>query len=136
MSAQASRIGRGTRILPWCGHSWKRRPISDCHGRPKGASMGQDLPLVGVTACRRMIGAHPFHIAGDKYLRAVADGANAMPLVIPAFGAQIKIELLLDRLDGVLVTGSVSNVEPARYGGPPGVAGTAHDPARDATTLP
>src|SRR3954451_18001975 len=113
MSARASRIGRGTRILPWCGHSWKRRPISDCHGRPKGASMGKTLPLVGVTACWRMIGAHPFHIAGDKYLRAVAEGANAMPLVIPACDAQIEIECVLARRDGVLVTGSVSNVVPA-----------------------
>ncbi|HAC66692.1 MAG TPA: gamma-glutamyl-gamma-aminobutyrate hydrolase, partial [Pseudomonas sp.] len=27
------------------------------------------LPLIGVTACTRQLGLHPFHIAGDKYLR-------------------------------------------------------------------
>ena len=42
------------------------------------------LPLVGIPACARQLGHHPFHIAGDKYIRAVSDGAGALPLVIPA----------------------------------------------------
>jgi putative glutamine amidotransferase len=82
------------------------------------------------------MGAHPFHIAGDKYIRAVSEGAGALPLVIPALGASLDIADLLGRLDGLLITGSPSNVEPARYGGPSSVAGTLHDPERDGTTLP
>ena len=42
---------------------------------------------------------------------------------------------MLDVLDGVLLTGSPSNVEPHHYG-QESRPGTAHDPARDATTLP
>ena len=83
-----------------------------------------------------MIGAHPFHVAGDKYLRAVADGAQALPLLIPALGDGLDPAELVGRLDGLLLTGSASNVEPHRYGGPSSAAGTPHDPARDATTLP
>jgi putative glutamine amidotransferase len=46
------------------------------------------------------------------------------------------LEALLDRLDGILITGSQSNVEPARYGGGPSDPGTLHDPSRDASNLP
>ncbi|MFU1924485.1 gamma-glutamyl-gamma-aminobutyrate hydrolase family protein, partial [Klebsiella pneumoniae] len=41
------------------------------------------LPLIGVTACTKQIGLHPYHIAGDKYLRAVVNGAGGLPLIIP-----------------------------------------------------
>ena len=43
---------------------------------------------------------------------------------------------LLDRLDGLLLTGSPSNVHPSQYGGEPSHPETLHDPERDATTLP
>lgn len=97
------------------------------------------LPLVGIPCCLRQMGHHPFHIAGDKYVRAVSEGAGAMPFLIPALGAWWDIDLLIDRLDGLLITGSPSNVEPHHYDGydgPASAAGTLHDPARDATTLP
>lgn len=93
-------------------------------------------PLIGVPACARMIGEHPFHVAGDKYVRAVSDGAGGVPLLIPALGPALDIDDLVGRLDGLLVTGSPSNVEPHHYNGPASAPGTLHDPARDATTLP
>lgn len=93
-------------------------------------------PIVGIPCCLRQLGLHPFHIAGDKYARAVGDGAGAMPLLIPALGAWWDIETLLDTVDGLLITGSPSNVEPHHYEGPASREGTKHDPARDATTLP
>ncbi len=92
------------------------------------------VPLIGVCACTRQIGHHVFHIAGDKYLRAAAIAGT--PLVIPALGSLIDSQALLDSLDGLLLTGSPSNVEPHRYQGPASEAGTLHDPARDALTLP
>jgi putative glutamine amidotransferase len=82
------------------------------------------------------MGSLPFHVAGDKYVRAVSDGAGALPLVIPALGAGLDLERLLDRLDGLLITGSHSNVEPRHYQGEASRPGTLHDPDRDETTLP
>jgi len=83
-----------------------------------------------------MLGPHPFHVVGEKYARAVLDVAEGLPLLIPALAEELRLDELLDRLDGLLFTGSPSNVEPHHYGGPASQPGTLHDPARDATTLP
>jgi putative glutamine amidotransferase len=83
-----------------------------------------------------MLGEHPFHVVGEKYVRAVVDAAGALPLLIPALGGELDIDELLAHVDGILFTGSRSNVEPQRYAGEPSEPGTDHDPERDATTLP
>jgi len=75
-------------------------------------------------------------MVGEKYARAVLDAAGAAPLLIPSLADELGFDELLQRLDGLLFTGSPSNVEPHRYEGPPSAPGTLHDPARDATTLP
>lgn len=93
-------------------------------------------PLIGIPADRRMVGAHPFHMVGEKYARAVMEAAQGAPLLIPALAEELRLDELLERLDGLLFTGSPSNVEPRHYDGPPSAPGTLHDPARDATTLP
>ncbi|MEQ8965793.1 MAG: gamma-glutamyl-gamma-aminobutyrate hydrolase family protein [Azospirillaceae bacterium] len=94
------------------------------------------IPVVGVPACVKTIDPHPFHVAGDKYVRAIAGGAEALPLVIPSLGDMIDPAEVIPRLDGLLLTGSPSNVEPHRYAGPPSREGTLHDPARDAAIFP
>jgi putative glutamine amidotransferase len=83
-----------------------------------------------------MVGPHPFHMVGEKYARAVLEAADALPLVIPSLAEELRLDDLLGRLDGILFTGSLSNVEPRHYDGTPSEPGTLHDPARDATTLP
>jgi putative glutamine amidotransferase len=98
--------------------------------------MASARPLIGIPADRRIVGAHPFHMVGEKYARAVLDASGAAPLLIPSLAEELGFEELLERLDGLLFTGSPSNVEPHRYEGPPSAPGTLHDPARDATTLP
>lgn len=94
------------------------------------------LPIVGLPACMRMGEYTQFHGVGEKYVAAVAEGAGALPVLLPALGDGQDMDGLLNRLDGLLFTGSPSNVEPGRYGGPASAPGTLHDPARDATTLP
>jgi len=75
-------------------------------------------------------------MVGEKYARAVLDAAGAAPLLIPSLADELGFDELLQRLDGLLFTGSPSNVEPHLYEGAPSAPGTLHDPARDATTLP
>jgi putative glutamine amidotransferase len=93
-------------------------------------------PLIGIPADRRMIGLHPFHAVGEKYARAVLEASGALPLLIPSLGLELSIPEVLEAVDGLLFTGSPSNVEPHHYEGQPSAPGTLHDPARDATTLP
>ncbi|HZD54514.1 MAG TPA: gamma-glutamyl-gamma-aminobutyrate hydrolase family protein [Woeseiaceae bacterium] len=87
-------------------------------------------------ADRRLIDPHPFHVVGEKYLTALSDAAGALPLMIPALGERLDAGQLLETLDGLLLTGSPSNVEPHHYGGERSIDGTLHDPHRDETTLP
>ncbi len=93
-------------------------------------------PLIGIPADRRQLDPHPFHVVGEKYITAIRDGADALPFLIPALGNTIDAEAVLRRVDGILLTGSPSNVEPHHYDGEPSNPGTLHDPHRDETTLP
>ena len=90
-------------------------------------------PLIGVSACRKQIDPHPYNVVGEKYIDGVVDGADAMAMMIPPLGSRLDIEELLGRVDGLLLTGSPSNIEPQHYGGNNSVP--PHDPHRDATTL-
>jgi putative glutamine amidotransferase len=98
--------------------------------------MPRKRPVIGLPADRRMIGDHPFHAVGHKYVRAVVEAADAVPLLIPALGDLVSIDEVLDVVDGLVFTGSPSNVEPVHYSGPTSAPGTLHDADRDATTLP
>jgi putative glutamine amidotransferase len=93
-------------------------------------------PLVVVPACVKQIETSTFHAVQEKYLLALRDVARAAPLIVPAFGwDMLPLDTLLDTVDGVLLTGSPSNVEPRHYG-TTSREGVKHDPQRDATTLP
>ncbi|NRT56017.1 gamma-glutamyl-gamma-aminobutyrate hydrolase family protein [Sphaerotilus uruguayifluvii] len=90
-------------------------------------------PVVLVPACNRMLGQHPFHVAGQKYVDAVRL-AGALPLVVPSVSPD-EIDTLLDLADGVLLTGSPSNVHPSRFGEAVHDPSLPLDPVRDDWTL-
>ena len=92
-------------------------------------------PLIGVPSDRRILDPHPFHMVGEKYISAVRDAADGLPFLIPALGDSVDADTILSRVDGLLLTGSYSNVEPHHYQGEPSRPGTLHDPHRDETTL-
>ena len=93
-------------------------------------------PLIAVSACCKAAELATAHCVGDKYVRAVIDGAAGLPLVIPALGGALDPDALIERVDGVFLTGSPSNLDPALYGGAPRPPGDQADCERDATTLP
>ena len=96
----------------------------------------RNLPIVGIPACLRTHNERTSHTVAEKYPKALIETVGCLPIVIPAIGAAIDIREILDLLDGLLLTGSPSNVHPSHYDGAPSAEGTLHDPARDATTLP
>lgn len=103
---------------------------------PPASHASAALPFVGVSACRVARGHATAHSVVDKYVDAVVEAAAALPVLIPAIGVALTVDALLDRLDGVLLTGSPSNLDPALYGGGRRPDGDPADPYRDATTLP
>jgi putative glutamine amidotransferase len=94
------------------------------------------LPLVGLTACRVATGHATAHRVVDKYVDAVVEAAGCLPLLIPAMGSAVPPEAWLERLDGLLLTGSPSNIDPGLYQGGVRPDGDPADSHRDATTLP
>lgn len=94
------------------------------------------LPLVGVPACVRDVDGQPFHTVGDKYVRALAVSAGVAPLMIPSLGdGLVDLRRLVRGLDGLMMTGSPSNVHPSYYGQAETPEAEPFDRARDATTL-
>ena len=91
-------------------------------------------PIVLVPACNRMIGDHAFHVAGRKYVDAVRL-AGCQPLIVPTAQPE-EFDALLDLADGVLLTGSASNVHPSHFGEDVHDATLPLDADRDAWTLP
>ena len=94
------------------------------------------LPIIGIPTCMRTVKERVFHGVHERYPNAVIDATGCLPILIPAIGSKVDVCAMLDRLDGLLLTGSPSNVHPSQYGGEPSHPETLHDPERDATTLP
>ena len=95
-------------------------------------------PLVGISCCTKLFGTFgmPNHAASDTYIRVSDQVVGAVPVLIPANGGRCEIETLLGHLDGIILTGSRSNVHPSLYDGPAHDEGTPEDLARDQVTLP
>ncbi|MBC8268535.1 MAG: gamma-glutamyl-gamma-aminobutyrate hydrolase family protein [Rhodospirillaceae bacterium] len=93
-------------------------------------------PIIGVSGCRKDIDGYDYDSAPHMFVDALEKACGAVPLIVPTLGAALDRKTLIAHVDGLLFTGSVSNVEPHHYDGPDSVEGTAHDPHRDATTLP
>jgi putative glutamine amidotransferase len=93
------------------------------------------VKTVGIVCDRRISGDMPVHQANDEYIIAIRDGAGALPLLIPSTDSPLDIAAVLGAVDGLLFTGSPSNVAPSHYGAT-ARAGTELDELRDATTLP
>jgi putative glutamine amidotransferase len=93
--------------------------------------------MIGISCCVKAFGlfATPNHAASDSYVRVSLGPIGGIPVLLPAAGEALVPEIL-PRLDGLMLTGSRSNVHPTYYEGPPHAEGTPEDPQRDATTLP
>ncbi|HEX2525029.1 MAG TPA: gamma-glutamyl-gamma-aminobutyrate hydrolase family protein [Geminicoccus sp.] len=95
------------------------------------------VPLIGVTACLRPSeDGTGLHQVVGKYVDAVVQATGGVPVLIPTIGPAADPDLLVERLDGLLLTGSPSNVWPENYGGCAPRPDNLADRERDATTLP
>ncbi|UXT52156.1 gamma-glutamyl-gamma-aminobutyrate hydrolase family protein [Agrobacterium tumefaciens] len=93
-------------------------------------------PIIAVPADIRHFAGADWHAAQNQYLSAALKVAGVMSFIVPAFEDGNEIDAILDRVDGLLVSGSATNVHPVLYGKEARESDGPFDPARDATSLP
>ncbi len=91
-------------------------------------------PLIGVTACQRQIEGHHCHMVVNKYVDALRHSAGVEVVLLPALAEGLN-EGILERLDGLCLTGSYSNVDPRHYAADQDHADCRLDPDRDGSAL-
>jgi putative glutamine amidotransferase len=92
-------------------------------------------PVVGIACCTRTIGTEPAQAVMNRYVAHALRYADAAGLLVPALPGLMSAREVAPRLDGLLLTGSPSNVAPERYDqGDAEDAEGPFDPGRDAMT--
>lgn len=92
-------------------------------------------PIIAIPADIRHLDGAEWHAAQTQYLAAALNVANVMSLIVPAFEEGNDVDAILDRVDGLLVSGSATNVHPSLYGADARETDGPFDPGRDATSL-
>lgn len=90
-------------------------------------------PVLGIIACNRIVGTEPAQAVMERYVRAAMAYADVAALIIPSLPDLMTAAEVAPRLDGVLLTGSPSNVEGHRYADEGGDG--PFDPGRDEIAL-
>lgn len=93
-------------------------------------------PIVLFTSDVRDFDGYTWHSAPTTYMEAVLGVAGGLPVILSAFGPRLDLDAVLDRVDGVVATGSKTNVHPSHYGVTATEAMGPYDETRDATSLP
>ena len=94
-------------------------------------------PVLGIIACNRIVGTEGAQAVMDRYIRAAMTYANVAALIVPSLPDLMIAAEVAPRLDGILLTGSPSNVGTARYGDDGGAKDNVgpFDDARDEIAL-
>ncbi|CAE6768174.1 Gamma-glutamyl-gamma-aminobutyrate hydrolase PuuD [Paraburkholderia domus] len=92
-------------------------------------------PVVGIIADSIEFHGHRGHSVLHGYVRAVNEIAQAMPVMLPVAAEVLDGTTLLGALDGIVLTGSPSNVAAERYGASALPAATRQDTHRDAVVF-
>ena len=88
-------------------------------------------PVIGMICCRRTVGTEYAQAVMERYLYGVAPYVDAIPFLIPSLPYLVDATEVARRIDGLLLTGSPSNLEPKRYGEEIPEAEGPFDPSRD-----
>ncbi len=98
-----------------------------------GSDDGPIKPVIGVLCCNE-IADRPIQAVATRFVHPLVRYAGATVLLVPAVADAMDTRALAGRLDGLLLTGSRSNVARARYSATDAVD-DASDLDRDAVAL-
>ena len=83
-------------------------------------------PVVGVIGNAHVVNdRHNVQVVGQRNMRAVAEVAEALPLMFAGVPDITDIDALLSAVDGILLTGGRANVHPTYFGVEPCAAHSA-----------
>lgn len=97
---------------------------------------GAMQPIVAIVADMREFDNQDWHCVPNQYMNAACNIANVLPMIVPALGSAIDFDALLERVDGVMLSGSRANVHPSHFEIEPHEDYEPYDQRRDETTLP
>jgi putative glutamine amidotransferase len=93
-------------------------------------------PVVGVIGNAQIVEKRfAAQLVGERNLRAVAEAADALPLMFAGTPDITDLHALLDAVDGILLTGARANVHPTRFGHEEHPKHEPYDHGRDALAL-
>lgn len=91
-------------------------------------------PVAGIICCTRTVGIEPAQAVMSRYVEATMAHADVAALLVPSLPGRMRAAEVAGRLDGLMLTGSPSNLDPALYGEEIGDAPGPFDAARDGMT--
>ncbi len=93
-------------------------------------------PVIGVIGNATMLEARfQVQMCGERNMRALAEVADALPLMFAGAPEVTDISTLLDTVDGILLTGARANVHPTRFNATPDKRYEPYDERRDSVAL-
>jgi len=99
-----------------------------------GKAMSTSRPVAGIICCNRNVGVETAQAVMNRYVQATMTYGDVAALLVPSVPGQMKATEIAARLDGLMLTGSPSNLEPHRYGEAVDDAPGPFDAPRDAMT--
>ena len=90
-------------------------------------------PLIGITACRRGTSEPALTLTAEKYVKSVIRNIKGLPVIMPSLEIKHAIALV-EKIDGLYLPGSPTNIHPSEYGQEPIIQGP-WDAARDKSNL-
>jgi len=91
-------------------------------------------PVAGIICCTRTVGVEPAQAVMNRYVASAMRYADAAALLVPSMPQLMKASEVAGRLDGLMLTGSPSNLDPALYGQDVPDAPGPFDAGRDSMT--
>ena len=103
--------------------------------RASDGASGARRAVVGVLCCNRSLDGRSAQAVASRFVAPLADHSGVTVLIVPAIPEAVDVVGFSHLLDGLLLTGSCSNLEPSRYGGPVLPPGQETDASRDDVAL-
>ena len=75
-------------------------------------------PLIAVIGEQRELDRMPYHVIGDKYVRAISEFANGIPVLLTSAVSEVDAKEIVGKFSGFVFSGSLTNICPEEWGVP------------------